>query len=287
MKIKKLTSLGIALILTFSMSGCQSLPFFQSSSEGSSTPAQSSSAAPSSEDVQSQPESSNPPASSTASSVMTPQTQQDTFGQTRSALKTKVPVILPSNVPIGDGESLMATTVSQTWYYKVSFFGTKQPAAVNSEDASKGTPIATVEGTEYKNAALAGNEINYQQVDFSNRQIPPVDLGRNIKAEEDAGAGHSYLNWNEGRWYIMVDSPNDPTYRTKQYPDSKQLAKQVVAYLDQYLLPTPQKVGSIQIDNWDSHLQATVTWQENQMVYQVTSSDPMIALKVAVAMRSE
>lgn len=287
MKIKKLTSLGIALILTLSMAGCQSLPFFQSSTQASSIPAQSSSAAPSSEDAQSQPESSNPPASSTASSVMTPQTQQDIFGQTRSALSTKVPVILPSNVPIGDGESLTATTVSQTWYYKACFFGTKQPAAVNSEDASKGTPIATVEGTEYKNATLAGKEINYQQVDLSGHQIPPVDLGRNIKAEEDAGAGHGYLNWNEGRWYITMDSPNNPEYKNKTYPDSKQLAKQIVAYLDQYLLPAPQKVGMIAIDNWNNNMETIITWQQNQMVYQVTSSDPMTALKVAVAMRSE
>ena len=193
--------------------------------------------------------------------------------------------MLPTSMPVGNGRSLTATTVSQTTTYKVSFYETNQPAKINSPAASKGTLIATVEGTEYQDAASAKDGIpGYVQIDTS-QYDEFLDLGHNIKAVEDAGAGHQQLKWNEGRWYIDVDSPTDPAFQNKEYPDREQLAKNVVAYLDGHMLPAPQKIGVIRIDIWNQNYGATVTWQENQTVYQVSSKDPMTALKVAVAMK--
>lgn len=296
--MKRLISAGVVLLLLFGMAGCSNLPFLQSSggtqSGGSqaqsSSAAQteaSSSAASSSEDASSVPESSNPSVSSAAPAADT-QARQEALQQTKAAISTRVPLVLPADVPAGEGKYLAATTVSQTWHYEADFFTTSQPAAVNSKEASQGTPLAAVKGTEYRDLASAKDGVDgYQQVNLSVEKDALVDLGHGIKAVADAGCGHGYLNWNEGRWYLTMNSPNDPEYSNKTYPDSKKLAQQIVAYLDSHMLPVPQKIGMVDIDNWNNNMGTTITWQDNQMVYQVTSRDPMIALQVAVEMKSK
>ena len=212
-----------------------------------------------------------------------PKTQKEAIGDLASAIKTKVPLMLPTIVPVTQGKFLTGTTHSETWYYKVSLFETAHPAIINTRSAYSGALIATVEGTEYKDEASAKASINgYTKVDPT--QGFSIDLGHGIKAVENAGMGHSYLMWNEGRWSLNIDSPNDTTYKNKKYPDSKKLAQDVVAFLDQNGLPAPQSMGVIMINNWNKSYGTTITWQNHQMTYQVTSSDPFAALKVAVAM---
>lgn len=224
--------------------------------------------------------------SSTPAPNTPPQTQQEALNKIKAALNTKVPLMLPTNLPVEKGHYLTAATTSQTWYYKVNFYETNQPADIGSQTASKGMLIATVEGTEYKDMVSAKEAVNgYMQVDTSKSDPPAIDLGHNIKAIGDAGLGHGYLIWNEGRWCIKLDSPNDPTYKNKKYPDSKQLAENIVKYLNDYMLPAPQKIGVISINNWNNSQGTTIQWQYNEMVYQVWSQDPMTALKAAVAMK--
>lgn len=216
------------------------------------------------------------------------QTQQAVLNQIHAALHTTVPLMLPTSVPVEKGY-LTATTTSQTTNYKANLYETKQPTKINSQAASKGTFIATVVGTEYKNAASAKENITesgYMQVDFSNIPDSPVDLGHRIKAMAEGGAGHQQMIWNEGRWCVRMDSPSDPAFRNKEYPDRDQLAKDIVAYLEDHMLPAPQKIGVISIVIWNQDYGTTVQWQENQTVYQISSPDPMTALKVAVAMKS-
>lgn len=212
-----------------------------------------------------------------------PKTEKEALSDLASALNTKVPLMLPSVVPVNQGKYLTGTTHSETWYYKATLFQTAQPAAINSYAATKGNLIATIEATEYKDEASATASINgYTKVDAT--QSPNIDLGHGITAIQNAGMGHSYIIWNEGRWSIGIDSPNDPTYKNKTYPDSQKLAKDMVTYLNQYALPSPHNVGVISVNNWNRSYGTTITWQYHKMTYQVTSFDPFIALKVAVAM---
>lgn len=222
---------------------------------------------------------------SSGDSAAPSQAQQATPDQIRAALNTKVPAVLPAGVPVEEGRYWTATTASQTASYRVNFYETAQPAKINSQAAAKGTPIATVEGTEYRDAAGAKDSISgYEQVDFSNYGTL-VDLGHKIKAVGDAGLGHQYLIWNEGRWCLRIDSPIDPAFRNKKYPDGEQLAKAVVAYLEDHMLPAPQKIGVISISIWNQNDGTNVEWQEDRTVYRVASKDPMTALKTAVAMK--
>jgi hypothetical protein len=291
--MKKWPFLFVILILLSGITGCGKPPLTNDSSQvqsGKSEQSDESSqsgAVSSAENVGeissaqgSQSESSSPAAD--PSSL----TRQEVLSQISAALNTKLPLMLPTDVPVEPGRYLASTTDSQANSYKVNYYQTDQPAALNSEAASKGTLIATVEGTEYQDAADAKENISgYEQADTSNYG-ELLDLGHTIKAVGDAGLGHQYLVWNEGRWCLRVDSPTDPTYKNKEYPDNKQLAKNVVAYLEDHMLPAPQKIGVISVNIWNQSYGTTVEWQYNQMVYRISSQDPMTALKVAVTMSS-
>ncbi|MVB12096.1 hypothetical protein CAFE_28270 [Caprobacter fermentans] len=195
--------------------------------------------------------------------------------------------MLPTNIPVEKNRYLTATTVSQTLNYKVNFYETTKTAKINSPSVSKGTLIATLEGIKYKGTASAKASISdYVQINAADYD-EFVDLGHRIKAAEQAGLGHQQLLWNEGRWYIYLDFPSDSTFQTKDYPDSRQLAKDIVTYLDKNMLPAPQKIGVIKISNWNTSEDTTVQWQDNQTVYQISGRDPMTALKIAVAMKAK
>ncbi|NRD78164.1 hypothetical protein HPT25_12280 [Bacillus sp. BRMEA1] len=212
-----------------------------------------------------------------------PRTKQEALNKIAKSLKTKVPFILPKNVPLDTGKYLTATTSSQSWYYQIQLFQTNNPVNINTLAAPKGTWIATLEGTEYKDSASAEQAINgYILADTTQNSI---DLGHGIKGTMDAATGHSYIIWNEGRWSIKLDSPNDPTYQNKNYPDSLKLAQKIVAYLNTHTLPAPQKIGVITIHNWQQNQETTIEWQYHEMTYKVTSSDPLKALEIATQMR--
>jgi hypothetical protein len=214
-----------------------------------------------------------------------PKTQKEALADIDFALNTRVPVMLPTAVPVSQGKYLTGTTYSETWYYLARLYETARPAFINSKAASLGKPIAVVEGTEYKDEATAkANITGYTKVDAS--QSPNMDLGHGITAIENAGMGHTYIIWNEGRWCINIDSPNDPAYKNKTYPDSKKLAQNIVTYLNRNALPSPKSIGVVTVNNWNQSYLTTVTWQYHQMTYKVTSKDPFVALKVAVAMHS-
>ena len=212
--------------------------------------------------------------------------QQSVLRRTRATLDTKISRMLPAGVPVAKGY-LTSATSSQPTHYQVKFYETSQPAEINSPAALKGTLVATVEGTRYKDAAGAkGHVSSYEQVNLSDYASygKLVNLGHGVKAGADVGTGHQCLTWNEGRWCLRVDSPTDPANQNKEYPDAKQLAENVVAYLEDHMLPAPQKIGVISMDIWGWNYGATVEWQENQTVYRIASEDPMTALKVAAAM---
>ena len=288
--MKKFISVMATLILLLEIGGCGNpSPQNDGKTEQADESSQSSavlsleSAAGSDSPAQSrQPGYSSDPAGDTPS-----RTQQNVLNQIRSALETKgkVPLMLPTGVPIEKGRYLTATTTSLATNYKVNLYETGQPAEMNSPAASKGTLIAAVEGTEYKDASGARNSISsYEKVDTSNYG-ELLDLGHSIKAVGDAGLGHEHLVWNEGRWCIRLDSPIDPAYQNKEYPDNGKLAKNIVAYLENHMLPAPQKIGVISVSNWNRSLGTTVQWQNDRTVYQISSEDPMTALEVAVAMK--
>lgn len=212
--------------------------------------------------------------------------QEAVLKQINASLHTKVPVMLPKSIPVEKDSYLTATTDSQAADYKVNFYGSNQPVKINSPEVSKGTLIASLEGTNYKDDANAKESISdYKQINTAEYDEFTA-LGHNIKAVRQAGTGHQQLLWNEGRWYIELDYPSDSAFQNKDYPDSLQLAKNIVAYLDKNSLPVPKNIAAIRIVNWNTSAGTTIQWQDNETVYQIKSQNPITALKVAVIMKT-
>ncbi|GGH84149.1 hypothetical protein JOD43_001928 [Pullulanibacillus pueri] len=212
-----------------------------------------------------------------------PKTIHQAMEDTAHALKTSVPLILPTDASLAEGTYLTSVTKSEKWFYQVKLYEVDQPTEVNSGAAGKGKSIGTVEGTEYKNSAAAKKAItHYYQVDQ-----PNIDLGHNIKGESSAGAGHSYIIWNEGRWSLSIDTPTDPANQTTQFDTGKTLAKEIVDYLESHTLPAPQSIGSITVHAWKDSPSITVFWQNHEMTYKISSqTDPLGVLKLAVSMKA-
>lgn len=288
--MKKTVAFLAAVLLVLGMSGCGS-PSSKAAEQqtGSSSAVQTSGSSQDGSGSSSDGE--NDSSSQQTNQAGAPsQATQKTLNQVKSALSTNTPLMLPTDVPVDAGRWLASVTSSQAQSYKATFYETDQSVDVNSQAVSKGTPIVTVEGKKYADAASAAKSISgYQEVKNSGYD-GFVDLGHQIKAAQDEGAGQHVLIWNEGNWCLSVEGPSEPEYRNKKYPDSEQLAKDVVSYLENHMLPPPKNIGVIKMYVGDPANSAVasgtnVVWQKNDTVYQVSSADVMTALKVAVAMK--
>ena len=91
-------------------------------------------------------------------------------------------------------------------------------------------------------------------------------------------AGSSYLSWQEGNWSLTVRAVN------QEEQDPVPVAKEVVAYLEEAMLPAPE-VGQITIDmGKNDHTATTVVWQQEKTLRTVQHQDARSALKMAVSM---
>ena len=211
-----------------------------------------------------------------------PKTIKQARNATIAALNTEAAISLPNDFPLSEGKYLTAQTHSEQWYYRATFYEVNQPTKINASGATNGNELATVEGTEYDDASAARDSIK-QYVEVTNTN---TDLGHNIKAESDAGAGHSYIVWNEGNWAIKIDTPNDPIHKTDQFDTGTTLAKEIVSYLEENMLPAPKTRGVITIKAWKDQEETQIHWQNNAMTYQITSPlAPLKALQIAVSMK--
>jgi len=111
---------------------------------------------------------------------------------------------------------------------------------------------------------------------------PTVNLGYGITARTDAATMHAGFEWTEGRWTVEV------LYYTKNQ-GAEQLAKSVVAYLHEHMLPAPNAQGVIIISSTTSptstaiNPKTTALWQEGNTVYQYeTTQSPTQALQTVV-----
>lgn len=197
------------------------------------------------------------------------------------SLKTTIPVIKPGKIPHDAHQYVTAMTASDSNQYTVTLFQTEQPVAVNSEHFTKTEATAKLGefgAQRYESATAARRQIGYDEVDNER-----VKLNEDISAAVDAGAGHVYMAWNEGRWLVEIDSPGNPKYAYDQQTSRKKVAKNIVAYLDDHFLPPPHKYGSINVSLFKNSYGITIRWQEGQIVYYVKSSQsPIAGLKMAV-----
>ncbi|MGX1263172.1 hypothetical protein RKD55_000976 [Rossellomorea marisflavi] len=137
-----------------------------------------------------------------------------------------------------------------------------------------------VEEEEYETAEKAAVSIK----DYSKVEQTNTDLGHGLKALQEGAAGHEYVSWNEGNWLIRVDFPTDGQYAIDGYDGGLDMAKKVVAYLEDHALPAPHDRGVITINGFKEHPGTEVVWQDGKIVYTIDSEDknPFNAIQRAV-----
>ncbi len=137
-----------------------------------------------------------------------------------------------------------------------------------------------VEEEEYETVEKAAVSIK----DYSKVEQTNTDLGHGLKALQEGAAGHEYVSWNEGNWLIRVDFPTDGQYAIDGYDGGLDMAKKVVAYLEDHALPAPHDRGVITINGFKEHPGTEVMWQDGKIVYTIDSDDknPFNAIQRAV-----
>ncbi|KZT78057.1 hypothetical protein [Lactiplantibacillus plantarum] len=165
--------------------------------------------------------------------------------------------------------------------YTINYSVGQQAQPFNAAAVVDETAYATVTKTTYATTNAAAQQVGYRD-NKSTAGLPTVDLGHQITAHIDAGAGQRYIMWNEGRWSLTV-------HANMMHEDAGvALAKQAVATFEQVYLPAPQSVGAITFDAISSGsgpLDQVIQWQAGKVVYQVKAQEMATAIKMAASMQ--
>ena len=165
--------------------------------------------------------------------------------------------------------------------YTIHYSVGQQAQPFNATAVVDETAYATVTKTTYATTNAAAKQVGYRD-NKSTAGLPTVDLGHQITAHIDAGAGQRYIMWNEGRWSLTV-------HANMMHEDAGvALAKQAVATFEQVYLPAPQSVGAITFDAISSGsrpLDQVIQWQAGKVVYQVKAQEMATAIKMAASMQ--
>src|SRR5699024_9871420 len=139
--------------------------------------------------------------------------------------------------------------------------------------------IATFKGTQYKSKQAAADSLN----EFMDGKAVPApggnetDLGHGITGYGEGAAGHAYFSWEEGNWTFSISS------LTADKMDNPAIAKKMVDYLEDHLLPPPKDTGIVYVDypKDGNSVDVDIRWQENKMVYQIETNEvPLDALEL-------
>lgn len=155
----------------------------------------------------------------------------------------------------------------------------------NNELGDLGSPspnqnMGLVKEETYSSEKEAVNAIeNYSRIEQTN-----LDLGHGIKGFAEGAAGHHYISWNEGNWLIEINFPTNPEYAIDNYENAESMAKAIVNYLEDHLLPPPDQRGKIQINGFREHPETIIRWQQGNKVYEIDqkTANPLEPLQLAV-----
>ncbi|MCG1027110.1 hypothetical protein J5S49_02245 [Virgibacillus halodenitrificans] len=119
---------------------------------------------------------------------------------------------------------------------------------------------------------------------YNNVEQTNMDLGHGVQAFAEGATGHTYISWNEGKWYIEINSPTDTKYQMSTFKNGKALAKNVVDYLEANYLPAPDEKGVIKINSFKKHPSTSIEWQQGNTVYKIdqNTEKPLDTLDLAV-----
>lgn len=190
-------------------------------------------------------------------------------------------VLLPTVDGLGTGsDKLNVRYEGNQANYTISYSVGRVARQFNDAAISTEIPYVQLKKTSYGTLNDASAQVAYvSQTDLNG--LPTIDLGHNMIGYEDAGAGQRYLSWHEGKWSLTVHA----TAVNQQ--DPQPLAVQIVNLLESYRLPAPTQYGAIKADVGNSYgsRNQVITWQQNNVVYQLSAHDITTAVKMAASMK--
>lgn len=199
-----------------------------------------------------------------------PLNEEQVLADIKTEIKTDLEVRLPESLGLKEGDYLTATITSNADSYYVVFYKNDQPMQLNDpqllSDNNPAMKILKLEAKRYESKDKAAEEIAFQ--DFSQLGGEEMDLGRDIKGYRDAGAGSSFISWNEGRWGLTSRT------LTSEPDKGEALAKEAVDFLENIMLPIPKEYGTIHLDTEENGNLAKL--QNEEVVYTFSEvKDPM------------
>lgn len=191
-------------------------------------------------------------------------------------LKTALPgALLPSTYPTN--ATLNASYTGNSSHYAIYYNPGSTALAFNSSQVGDNAAAIKLTKQTYATAQAAEAQINYQPVDAANAS---VDIGDNLKAEQQGAAGSTYLTWQEGRWSITVQAIN------QFHEDPLPLAKQATALFSKFALPIPAGHGAVTLRVNTGNLRLnTIAWRSGNILYTASGTDAMTLLTVATSLK--
>lgn len=289
MKGKILIMLAASLLLT----GCSQSNKSTSSESaaGSSKVSQKSSsskkASSKSSSVKKSASSSSTSASSSSTSSKASSWHQTTSNAARlstfnSEIKKKLGnVLLPSVTGLASDSGYLNVRYSgNSSNYKVYYSVGYAAKTLNDPSLSGQTPYLILTKQTYASASAAQAAVENVQSKSNLQGLPTTNLGSGITAWTDAGAGQRYVTFNEGNWQFTVHGA------AVNGEDAEATAKNLVALLNSYYLPAPDKgKGTFEVSVADGETPQTLTWAKGSSLYKLQAHSTDTLIKTAASLK--
>lgn len=165
---------------------------------------------------------------------------------------------------------------SYTVYYSVGYTA----KTLNDPSLSGQTPYLVLTKRTYASASAAQAAVENVQSKNNLQGLPTTNLGSGITAWTDAGAGQRYVTFNEGNWQFTVHGA------AVNGEDAEATAKNLVALLNSYYLPAPDKgKGTFEVSVADGETPQTLTWAKGSSLYKLQAHSTDTLIKTAASLK--
>ncbi|MDD6407630.1 MAG: hypothetical protein PUF82_06540 [Lactobacillus equicursoris] len=190
-------------------------------------------------------------------------------------------VLLPSVTGLASDSGYLnvrysGNSSSYTVYYSVGYAA----KTLNDPSLSGQTPYLVLTKRTYASASAAQAAVENVQSKSNLQGLPTTNLGSGITAWTDAGAGQRYVTFNEGNWQFTVHGA------AVNGEDAEATAKNLVALLNSYYLPAPDKgKGTFEVSVADGETPQTLTWAKGSSLYKLQAHSTDTLIKTAASLK--
>lgn len=190
-------------------------------------------------------------------------------------------VLLPSVTGLASDSGYLNVRYSgNSSSYKVYYSVGYAAKTLNDPSLSGQTPYLVLTKQTYASASAAQAAVENVQSKNNLQGLPTTNLGSGITAWTDAGAGQRYVTFNEGNWQFTVHGA------AVNGEDAEATAKNLVALLNSYYLPAPDKgKGTFEVSVADGEIPQTLTWAKGSSLYKLQAHSTDTLIKTAASLK--